>query len=220
MKKLKASELILDFDLYPRNNVDSSNVTNICNAMLAGRKLPPVVIDRKSKRVVDGFHRVRAAIRLYGEDAEVEVVEKTYRDDAALFLEAMEYNAPHGCKLDPCDRARCTIIAERLHIPLSAVAGALNMPEDKLGALRADRTAKDSGGLTIPIKRTIRGWAGEKLTKRQVQANERLSGMNQVFYCNQLIELIEAELLDTDDGQLIERLRVLHGLLDGILAAV
>lgn len=219
MRKVKAAELVLDFDLYPRNNVDAHNVKNLVDALSAGTELPPVIIDKKSKRVVDGFHRVRAHLRLYGEDAEITVVEKSYKDEAAMFLDAMRYNASHGAKLDPCDKTHCVLIAERLSIPPEAVAGALNMPVDKLATLRTTRTATATGGLTIPLKRTIsKQFAGRRLNKRQVEANEKLSGMNQVFYVNQLVELIESNMLDTEDDQLIQRLRHLHDLLDGVLA--
>lgn len=218
MRKMKAAELVLDFDLYPRNNVDSHNVKSLSDALVAGMELPPVIIDRKSKRVIDGFHRVKANIRVYGDDCEIEVVEKSYKDDGDMFLDAMRYNASHGAKLDQCDRTRCTIIAERLSIPLDAVAGALHMPVEKLGELKVDRTAT-AGGLSIALKRTIRGFAGRKLTKRQVIANERLSGMNQSFYANQLIELVESGMLDVDDENLMDRLRHLHGLLDGVLVS-
>ena len=219
MRTLKASELVLDFDLYPRNNVDSHNVRNIADALDAGAELPPVIIDKKSKRVVDGFHRVKAHIRLYGEEAKIQVVEKTYRDDAAMFLDAARYNASHGAKLDPCDRTRCTIIAERLSIPIEAMAGALNMPVDKLASLSTTRTAKATGGLTVPLKRTNQHMAGRRLTKAQEAANERSSGMSQQFYVNQLIDLIQSGLLNTEDQNLIDRLRQLNELLDGFFAA-
>lgn len=220
MKRMKAAELVLDFDLYPRNNVDSHNVKNITDALAAGASLPAVVIDKKSKRVIDGFHRTKAVLRLYGEDAEIDVIEKVYKDESEMFLDAMRYNASHGAKLDPCDRTRCTIIAERLHIPLDMVAGALHMPVEKLGHLRTDRTAT-AGGLTVPLKRTIsEQFAGKKLTKRQQEANVKLSGMQQVFYVNQVIELLEAKMLDTSDERLMERLQVLHGLMEEVLVAV
>jgi hypothetical protein len=219
MKKLKAAELVLDFDLYPRNNVDSHNVRGIVDALAAGVELPPVIIDKKSKRVADGFHRVRGHLQFFGDEAEILVIEKTYANDAALFLDAMRYNAAHGAKLDSCDKTHCVIIAERLRIPLDAVAGALHMPADRLGELRNTRTATASGGLVVSLKKTVRHFAGKRLNKRQVEANSKLSGMNQVMYANQLIELIEADMLDKEDENLLLRLRHLHELLSGVLVA-
>jgi hypothetical protein len=219
MRKVKAASLVLDYELYPRNNVDRHNVKGIIDAKHAGVEMPPVVADEATKKVVDGFHRVIAELK-ENPDGEILVVFKRYRDEAAMFLDAMRYNAAHGARLDPCDRARCTIIAERLAVPLEAVAGALHMPAGKLGDLRNARTAtgKDSG-LTIPIKNTIGHMAGRALNKRQQEANEKLSGMRQAFYANQLIELIEARLLDTGDEALLERLRRLNDLLTELLVA-
>ena len=219
MKRVKAASLVLDFDLYPRNNVDAHNVRCIIDSLEAGEEMPPVIVCRKSRRVVDGFHRVRAVLQRDPE-GEVEIVEKTYRNDSALFLDSMRYNACHGARLDPCDRTRCTIIAERLSIPLDAVAGALHMPIGKLGKLHTDRTAKSSNGQAVALKRTIKHMNGRRLTKAQGEANEHLSGMNQAFYANQLIHLLENDLLDREDEKLLERLRVLHGLLENVVAAV
>lgn len=220
MKRMKVAELILDFGIYPRNNVDDFNVRNLCDALAAGIELPPVIIDKKSKRTIDGFHRCRAAIRHGGEDAEISVIEKSYASEKEMFLDAMRYNASHGAKLDPCDRTHCAIVAERLGINPELVAGALNMPVDKLAKL-SGKIGHTRGGESIALKNTVsKRFAGRSLNKRQVEANTKLSGMQQVFYANQLIELLEAEMLDTEDENLIERLRVLNGLLDEMLAAV
>lgn len=220
MKKVKAAELVFDFDLYPRNNVDTKNISNIAMARAAGVELPPVIIDKKSRRIIDGFHRVKERLRTDGSDAEIWVEEKTYRSEADMFLDAVRYNASHGAKLDSHDKTHCALIAERLRIPPEAVAGALNMPVDDLATLRNTRTATGAGNLEVPLKRTIsEQFSGKKLTKRQEEANRKLSGMNQVFYANQLIELLESNMLDTSDEGLLERLRHLNELLDSVLAA-
>lgn len=60
MRSLNTAELILDYGLYPRHSIDSQHVSYMVESIRAGVALPPVVIDKKSKRVVDGFHRVTA----------------------------------------------------------------------------------------------------------------------------------------------------------------
>ena len=42
--------------------------------------------------------------------------------------------------------------------------------------------------------------------------------MNQVFYVNQVIELLEAKLLETENEDLMNRLAVLGGLIDEVAA--
>jgi hypothetical protein len=200
MKTMKAAEIVLDFDLYPRNNIDTGNVRGISDAMKAGITLPPVLIDKLSKRCVDGFHRVKAKLR-EDKNGILDVIEKKYANEKDMFLDAMRYNSSHGARLDMCDRT-----------------GALHMPIDKLGELKNTRTATNNR-LTIPLKHTVsRGFHGKTLTDRQVQANEKLSGMNQIFYANQLIELIESEMLDVDDENLMTVLKKLNDLLKTVLS--
>jgi hypothetical protein len=100
----------------------------------------------------------------------------------------------------------------------ATIAKCLHLTVDKVTELVIDRTARH-GRISVPLKRTISHMAGKQLTKPQVDANDRLSGMNQVFYVNQIITLIENKLLNKEDAKLLSRLRVLHGLLDDILVA-
>ena len=76
----------------------------------------------------------------------------------------------------------------------------------------------DKTGQPLALKNTVRQqFAGKRLNQRQVEANDRLSGMNQQFYANQLIELIESKMLDLKDEKLMARLKILNDFLDEIL---
>ena len=216
MHKIRCSELVFDFDLYPRNNIDSVNTKSMIMAMEAKVEMPPVIVDKKSRRIVDGFHRVRAKITLDGEDSEITVIEKDYKSEQDMFADVMRYNSAHGARLDSADRVRCTIIAKRLGISIEKTAIALNMPADTLERLVVDRTATHKGA-TISLKRTVRRFAGRKLTEEQVKANDKLSGMNQSFYVNQLIILIESKMLDLEDENLMTSLSKLQELLNEVL---
>ena len=218
MRKLKLSELILDFDLYPRASIDTYHANEMQRSVQAGAELPPIVIDKKSKRIVDGFHRQRVYSRLYGAEYEVEIIEKTYRSDKELFLDAARLNAGHGLKMDSHDKAHCALRCIDLGIDDGDIAAALHVDTKWLGELKAHRTATKAGGLSVALKRTNQHMAGKKLTEIQVAANEKLSGMNQVFYVNQVIILIKSKLLDVDNVELLARLRYLGELIDGLVS--
>ena len=64
MRRINAAEVIVDFDLYPRDKVDTKHVLQIVDALVAGVELPTIITDKKSKRAVDGVHRLRACVRL------------------------------------------------------------------------------------------------------------------------------------------------------------
>lgn len=219
MRRLKVCELVEDFDFYPRLQVDSQHVLYLSQALLAGCELPRILIDKKTKRIVDGFHRRRAYEKAYGADHQVEVDEKSYRTESELFLDAARLNAVHGKRMATADYVRVIQRAEDLKIEPSSVASALRLTVEKVGELKADRTAHDSHLTAVPLKRTINHMAGKVLNDGQLKANKGLSGMNQIFYANQLISLLENELIDRENAALLVRLKRLHELLEPLVLA-
>ena len=216
MKKYKLSALVLDFDLYPRGKVDSQHVAQIAASIEAGTELPPLVIEKKTKRMVDGFHRHRSYIRVYDLDHEVLCIEKTYKDDGALFLDAMRYNAAHGRALTQHDKAHCLILAANFKLSDNLVAEALHLTTERIGTLRSTRIGR-IGARPIALKQTIKHMAGRKLSEAQETVNKKLSGMNQLFYVNQVAMLIENNLVDADDDKLLNGFERLRVLLEGYL---
>jgi hypothetical protein len=209
-----AAELVEDFDLYPRHDVDSLHVTYMVDSLAAGEDLPPVIADRKTKRIVDGFHRRRAFIRHGGESVEVPVIWKDYKNDGELYLDAIRLNSAHGRRLTSVDAVRVASKAEALGLSVAVVASALRMTTEKVEGLVVSRSARTPAGLHVPLKRTIKHMAGRKLTKAQESANDKLSGMNALFYVNQLILLLENDLMPVEDENLTAGLQRLHGLLE------
>lgn len=220
LERIKLEELVHDGEIYPRSAVDSGHVGRLAEAMLAGREMPPIIIDKRTKTIIDGWHRAAAAKRLKWKD--IAFAAKEYRNRKDMFRDAMRYNAAHGRTMSPWDRAHCVLIAERLEISVEQIAADLSITVAKVGEIRAgrvgelhvDRPKGKSGVLSIPLKRTISHMAGHELTSAQVQAQDKLGGMQQGFYVNQLIMLIENGLLDTGNPQLMEQLRRLTDLLN------
>ena len=220
---IAASELVEDFDLYPRPDVDSTHVNNMTESLHAGEELPPIIACGKSKRIVDGFHRRRAWLRFGGATVKVPVVFRDYRNDGELFLEATTLNSGHGRRLTAYDHVRCATIASRLKLKPAQIAVALRLTVDKVetllttrtatGPLRGRLAADDPDGNIVPIKRTIQHMAGKRLTKEQESGNDRLSGMQPMFYVNQLITLLECDLMPKDDEKLDAGLERLESLL-------
>lgn len=74
-------------------------------------------------------------------------------------------------------------------------------------------TAKGPTGEPVVLKTTIGGMAGKELTLEQVEANEKLGGMRPVFYVNQVLLLVKADLMPRDNDKLTEALGELHARL-------
>lgn len=226
---IPASELVEDFDLYPRKDVDSQHVANMLETLAAGNELPPIIADRKSKRIVDGFHRRRAWIRHSGEDITVPVIFHDYKNEGEIFLEAMALNSAHGRRLATFDQVRCATMAAKLKLKPAQIAHALRLTTERVEHLLDKRTATarlsnqpkgSPQSERIPIKRTISHMAGGNLNKGQQDANQKLSGMSPLFYVNQLLLLLDNGLMPENDENLEDGLKKLHQLLEERLAVV
>lgn len=216
--KVELGRLVLDFALYPRANVDDSTVARLGEALDAGAELPPPLVEKKSLRVLDGFHRVRLYQRKYPPEYLITVQAEEFKDEAAMFLRAVEANAAHGRPYAPYDRAHALVMAGQMHIPDDLLAKALHLKVERMIEIRQTKTASvGRAEERVAIKTTICHMADKKLTRGQVAANERLGGMRQLFYVNQVLILIENDLLDTSDDAVMEAIARLHQALEGLV---
>lgn len=210
------SGLVLDRGHTPRK-VGSYHVNELEEALRAGKTLPPILVDRETSRVVDGFHRIEAHRRVYGREALVEVVEKAYAGEAEMFLDAARINDSHGRRLSSYEQLRCVEITHRLSVDPRRVAGALSLRPRVFEELVAKRFGTEiTTRAPIPLKRTIQHMKGQFLTREQIEVNDKLGGQPQSFYVTQIILLVQSDLLDTGDPDLMRRLGRLKELLEGV----
>ena len=210
IRRVKISSLLLDYTLYPRREVDALQVSRMAEALRAGRKLPPITVDEKSKRVIDGWHRIKAHEQL--KITTIEANLKAYKDEAEMFLDAVRLNATHGRQLMTYDHTRCIAKADELNIAPEAIADALNITVERCDKLREVRFASYAGK-PVALKRTLGHLAGTKLTSKQAGFLSRAGGMNQLFYVNQVIGLVESESIDWGNTPLVMALNRLYELL-------
>jgi len=114
-------------------------------------KLPPIIVSRSTMRVIDGAHRLRAAL-MRGED-EIEVRFFTGDEDEAFVL-AVESNVRHGLPLSLADRtvAAARIINSHPHWSDRAIASATGLAAKTVAAIRR-RATGDSPQLRTRVGR-------------------------------------------------------------------
>lgn len=216
--KIKLTELVEDFDLYPRGDVDSGHVAHIADAIESGADIPKILICAKSKRIVDGFHRKRAWQRILGNDGEIEVIAKTFKDEKEMFLEAMRLNAGHGRNLTSYDRTIAIEKAIRLDIEPSAIATALNLKAERVEMFKVERCAKiENTRRLVALKQPIRHFAGQTMTLEQSEVVPKLGGNNALFYVNQLKMLIQHDMIDSENENVMTGLEELAGVIKAFL---
>ena len=208
--KVAASLLVKDYNVYPRASVDEYHVREIAEAISVEHQLPPIIADRESKRIVDGFHRHAAWQKVHGADVKVEVVWKSYGSEADLFRDAATLNAGHGRILTTYDKARCLGIADQLGLTQDSIADALHMTKERADKLVMTRLTADGQ----PLKNTMRQFAGETLTGSQKETNQKAGGMAPLFYINQVSALLESDSLEWENPQVRAGLSRLQNLLN------
>jgi hypothetical protein len=213
-----AAELVFDYSLYPRSVTDDAHVARLAEALRAGETFPPVVADRRSRRLVDGFHRVKAYLRVLGDEATCTVEWRDYPTEQELFLDAAKLNARHGLRISRLDEAHCMAVAIRLGIEPADLAAVLALTVEKYEALRQARFAVDANGEPVLLKRSNRHLAGTKVTAKQVKGNVKASGWRLTYHADQLINALESNLVDYQDATVVPKLERLHALLEKTIA--
>ena len=213
-KQVAAARLVLDYTVFPRHVVDAQNVRYIMEAMRAGASMPAVIVEEKTLRVVDGFHRVKAALRL-DVQAVMSVDLRQYGSDEALMLEAARLNAAHGNRLNVWDQTLCVAKLEAAGIPRADVAQALGLTLARVEHLVTTRVAVHH---LVPyaLKRTTTHLAGRDLTDGERAYNEKAGGLPQSFYVRQVCLMLEAEAWDVSDARLMAGLKRLRALLETV----
>ena len=217
-QKVKAIDLVFDWNLWPRQSaqkLDSTNVGRMREALRSGFPLPPVLVN-KDMRIVDGFHRTRATLDVFGDDATIEVILKDYLDDAEMFLEAGATNSHHGLPMGPKDKAHFISRCRKFKMTWPVIAGALNMDPSKVKAFVEGRTAKTESGETVPLAAGARSLAGKTLTSQQEHFARTANGCMPEMYISMLINALRADGMVLTD-RTIERLRELYDEIERIL---
>lgn len=131
--------------------------------------LPPIVVHRATMRVVDGMHRLRAAVLRGDDHIEVSLVDGT---DEEVFILAVELNAEHGLPLSRQDRtaAAIRIIESHPHWSDRRIASVTGLSPGAVGNLRTSAAVPELGLRTgmDGRNRPVNGAAGRIAASRAI----------------------------------------------------
>lgn len=205
LKKVKLERLVLDYNFYPRTQVSDEHVSNIREAILAGRELPPILVDAKSFRIVDGFHRYFAYKQLQFDEVMANV--RNYKYEEYMLEDAVRLNSDYGRPFHTQDRRWIILRAEELGLSRAWVAEVLGITRERVDQLTTQRAY--CADEIVPLKCGLVNMAGHEITEKQRRANEKWGGMNAAFYAKQLIIYLDSEFPVSQE---------LAGLLDALTA--
>jgi hypothetical protein len=126
---------LLSWGYSPRSHgEDSGHIRSL--AEISQAALPPILVHRQTMRVIDGMHRLRAAVLNGSDRIDVEFFDGS---DEEAFCRAVELNVSHGLPLSLADRkaAAARILACRSDLSDRAAAAITGLSPKTVGAIRS-----------------------------------------------------------------------------------
>ena len=147
-----------------QRGIDEAHVARLveCNT-----EFPPILVHRETMRVIDGMHRLSAAMRRGHK-----LVDVTYfdGDDHDAFILAVELNIKHGLPLSLSDRkaAALRILAADKNLSDRAIASKTGLSDKTVAKIRV------CSGAEIPHVDTRRGRDGRVYPVGSIEARQRI----------------------------------------------
>jgi ParB-like nuclease family protein len=160
----------LAFEGSPR--LGGEDPEHICLLAEAGGPLPPITVHRPTMRVIDGVHRVRAAVLKGVTEIDARLLDC---DDNAAFVLSVRANITHGLPLSSADRAAAAtrIVACQPRWSDRAVAAATGLSDKTVSRIRS-RSSSDISQSNTRLGRDGRLRPLDSGTRRK-QAAEMIS---------------------------------------------
>lgn len=131
----------LVFDDSPR--LDGENHDHVRVLAEAGDSLPPITVHRPTLRVIDGAHRIRAALLNGRTEIPARLLDC---DEAAAFVLSVRANVTHGLPLSRADRATAAARIIRTHPQWSdrAIATVTGISDKTVSRIRTQSVTADT----------------------------------------------------------------------------
>jgi hypothetical protein len=150
IRTLPIGDLVEDYRLYPRSEVDGATVEQFREALRAGARFPPLRVCAKTLRIIDGFHRKTAYEREHATHALCSLEEVA--DDVDLFRRASQANASHGRRYSVDDYATAVRLAKRLGLTREQISADLLLPLERVEKLERISAGR---GAPAPLERNV-----------------------------------------------------------------
>ena len=211
-KIIPLNKIILDKDLYPRNDVDWMTVVRYLKAKQSGAKFPPIAVALFEGKylAMDGFHRVDAFKKDKEKYIEAEVVEGLTKEE--IFIESVKRNIGHGRQFSSQERATIILTLENWDLSLKAISEIIRIPVDEIKPFVAKRITRitetqEEIALKSPLKHLT------EISLDDISAQQPLANRTQSQILDSLIVLVKNKWINLDSELIKEKLQKLYELL-------
>lgn len=122
MTNMLVKDIVLDSEIFPRDSLDQEAIVRYRDAYEMGETLPPLVVEKGTGRLLDGWHRHSALTELEIEDVAIEAHVIPEGTPALLYAAAL--SSRHGVVLSAGDKREVAkrVFASDMDIDPEAIA--------------------------------------------------------------------------------------------------
>lgn len=190
--KLALSKIVVDDTIYPRTKVNTFHVRRLRDALQAGAKLPPLIVEHGTNRLVDGRHR-HDAYAAQGVKT-VDVEPRKYASEAELFADAVRLNVAHGEGLDRYTIRNAIIRLSEMGFEREQITEIVRVPAVQVDLMRRGFAIAAASNKPIALKGGLSHLSGEHLDEQQMEVNKHYAGGRAVLLVRQIIDLLENDM--------------------------
>ena len=196
MAKIKIEQIKIDKTIYPRQQQDSRLIKEFADAMRGGAVFPPIILEEKSHRLLDGLHRLKAAesIGCYEIDATLQKIP----ENICPKLFCLSLSSKHG--LRPSGKEK-EIAAQEQYLafpgtPNKKIAEMLGVSEETIAKYLESLIAKHEENVRSVILRLDKlGWTQEEIAAKLQELWPEAKGTSQDSISNLLRENLNSGFL-------------------------
>lgn len=227
-KKVKVLELVMDWKLWPRHEagkLDTTNLAKLRDILKSGRSFnTPMIVDSKSLRITNGFHRSRAFLDVFGDDVEAEVILRDYADETAMRIDSARQANSGDLQLTPKDKVHFALGMRRDRVPWPLIADALDMDVERVRKLVEGRSITTQDGVRIAVSAAVAPLAehleGRKADSEQEHFARTANGSPPAMHVRMTLNALRAEGAIVYDEKMISMLRELWEVIGAILKKI
>jgi hypothetical protein len=218
MPNIKLSKLNYSTDLphFKRVCIDPVHAGHIAESIRLGHDIPPILVDRQTDEVVDGFHTARAYEEACGPDTQVPVTYKTFKSLQEKVYTFAYRNRSTKRPLTAPEKLSVVIMYDERGWDSNEAADAVGWTIEKAHSRFKEKVARERGtGKLIPTKTATEHRAGEAWNRSEQAASKKMydPALN---HSRQLICSLENGFTNLECEEVVASLVHLRDLLVGL----
>ena len=216
---LKLKDIVVDEELYPRNQPYWQTAYAYSESMKLGNQFPPIVVAQLPKTkvyvLVDGRHRLQACKILKKQKVAVEVL--IGLNKKKIYEEAIRRNSAHGQRFSIQERLNIALKLRDTKYTTKQISNLVQIVPTKLTSLLSNRLVNSITGEDVILKRDLEHLGRNGNDEVDVATIQRdFRGNSQLHLVKELIVLIKTKTLNVKDKKVLNAITTLKKLLKSI----